>query len=327
MVSIMMMMPITDSSDVISCVRFCCSVLLMLSRSLTARLRISPCVLVSKKRSGSRLNLPSTSRRKAYTVFCATPDIRYCCRYWNSGADDIQHQQRPQDVADVGEVDAGIRRAGRAAKVALEDLGGGHAHHLGPDHAEQRRDDAGDHHDDRARGRCGAEVAGQPAQRALEVLGLLDRNAEAAHRPAAEHAGRGRRLPQGRSFGAHAASPSVGLRLGDLAIHLARLQQLGVRANPHHPPIVQHDDAVGVHHRADALRDDEDGRVGEFGLERRAQPGIGREVERREAVVEHVDRGAARPARAQSPAAASGRPTGWCRPATPARHSHPAAGR
>ena len=65
MVSIMMMMPTTDSTDVISWVRFCCSVLLMLSRSLTARLRISPWVFESKNFSGSRLNFASTSRRRA----------------------------------------------------------------------------------------------------------------------------------------------------------------------------------------------------------------------------------------------------------------------
>ena len=64
-VSIMTMMPNTVSTELISCVRFCCSVLLMLSRSLTARLRISPCVRESKNLSGSRLNLASTSRRSA----------------------------------------------------------------------------------------------------------------------------------------------------------------------------------------------------------------------------------------------------------------------
>ncbi len=47
MVSISTMMPISVTTDVISCVRFCCSVLLILSMSLTARLRISPCVRAS----------------------------------------------------------------------------------------------------------------------------------------------------------------------------------------------------------------------------------------------------------------------------------------
>ncbi len=64
-VSIMMMMPITVSTEVISCVRFCCSVLLMLSRSLTARLMISPWVFESKNRSGRRLNFASTAWRRA----------------------------------------------------------------------------------------------------------------------------------------------------------------------------------------------------------------------------------------------------------------------
>ena len=65
MVSIMMMMPTTDSTELISIVRFCCSVLLTLSRSFTARLRISPWVRESKNFSGSRPNFASTSLRMA----------------------------------------------------------------------------------------------------------------------------------------------------------------------------------------------------------------------------------------------------------------------
>ena len=42
---------------------------------------------------------------------------------------------------------------------------------------------------------------------------------------------------------------------------------------------------------ADALGDDDHRRVGRLLLERRAQPGVGREVERREAVVEDLDPG------------------------------------
>ena len=64
-VSIMMMMPMTVSSDEISCVRFCCSVLLMLSRSFTARLRISPCVRESKnlQRQARELGLDFLAHR------------------------------------------------------------------------------------------------------------------------------------------------------------------------------------------------------------------------------------------------------------------------
>ncbi len=65
MVSIMMMTPTSVSTDVSSCVRFCCSVPLMLSRSLTARLITSPRVRESKNFSGNRSNLASTSRRMA----------------------------------------------------------------------------------------------------------------------------------------------------------------------------------------------------------------------------------------------------------------------
>jgi len=64
-VSIMMMMPRRLSTDVSNCVRFCCSVPLMLSRSFTARLITSPRVRESKNFSGSRSNFASTSRRSA----------------------------------------------------------------------------------------------------------------------------------------------------------------------------------------------------------------------------------------------------------------------
>ena len=80
-VSIITMTPMSVSTDVSSCVRFCCSVPLMLSRSLTARLITSPRVRESKNFNGSRSNFASTSLRMAYTVCCATFAIRYCIRY------------------------------------------------------------------------------------------------------------------------------------------------------------------------------------------------------------------------------------------------------
>ena len=64
-------------------------------------------------------------------------------------------------------------------------------------------------------------------------------------------------------------------------------------ADADHPAVVEHDDAVGVDDGADALRDHEHRGVGRLGLERGAQPGVGDEVERREAVVEDVDVGLA----------------------------------
>ena len=65
MVSIMMVTPTSVSTDVSNCVRFCCRVPLMLSRSFTARLMISPRVRESKNFSGRRSNFASTSRRIA----------------------------------------------------------------------------------------------------------------------------------------------------------------------------------------------------------------------------------------------------------------------
>ena len=44
MVSMITTTPTKVTVKVINCVRLCCSVLLMLSMSLTARLMISPCV-------------------------------------------------------------------------------------------------------------------------------------------------------------------------------------------------------------------------------------------------------------------------------------------
>ena len=64
-VSIMMVTPTSIRADVSSCVSVCCSVPLMLSRSLTARLITSPRVRESKNFNGNRSNFASTSRRIA----------------------------------------------------------------------------------------------------------------------------------------------------------------------------------------------------------------------------------------------------------------------
>ena len=63
MLSIITITPTSVSTDVSSCVRFCCRVPLMLSRSLTARLITSPRVRESKNFSGRRSNFASTSWR------------------------------------------------------------------------------------------------------------------------------------------------------------------------------------------------------------------------------------------------------------------------
>jgi len=53
-----------------------------------------------------------------------------------------------------------------------------------------------------------------------------------------------------------------GLRFDNLAVGVAPLEQLGVRADADDSPVVQDDDAIGIDDSADALRDDEDGGVG-----------------------------------------------------------------
>ncbi len=102
-------------------------------------------------------------------------------------ADDVEDRQPDEHRADVPEVDAAA--AGRARQITLEDFRRRLAEQLRADHAEQRRDHAGGDHDDHA-GPVGTQVAAQAAQRALEVLRLLHGHAEAAHRAAAEDAGR-----------------------------------------------------------------------------------------------------------------------------------------
>ncbi len=58
-------------------------------------------------------------------------------------------------------------------------------------------------------------------------------------------------------------------------------------------PFVEHHDAVGVHDRAHPLGHHEDRRVARLPSQGGAQPRVGREVQGREAVVEHVHLGAA----------------------------------
>ncbi|MNH91727.1 hypothetical protein D3C73_442950 [compost metagenome] len=79
MVSIMIITPIMVTIEVMSCVKLCCSVVLILSTSLVARLRVSPWVRESKYFSGSRSSLLLICSRISKTTFCATPDITYCC--------------------------------------------------------------------------------------------------------------------------------------------------------------------------------------------------------------------------------------------------------
>jgi hypothetical protein len=56
-------------------------------------------------------------------------------------------------------------------------------------------------------------------------------------------------------------------------------------------PLSIDDDLVGVDDRPDALRDDDHGRSAQLAVERRPEAGVGREVERAEAVVEDIDGG------------------------------------
>ena len=81
--------------------------------------------------------------------------------------------------------------------------------------------------------------------------------------------------------------------------------------------VLEDDDQVGVADGGDALGDDHDRRVAGDRPQRRPQPGVGGEVERRERVVEQVDLGPSDRPPARSRAAGAGRRRGWCRPGRP----------
>src|SRR5208337_2815712 len=78
-VTIITRTPMIVHTEVMSWVRLCCKVVLMLSISLVTRLIISPWVFESKYLSGRRANLSFTSFLMSYTMVCETPAIVYCC--------------------------------------------------------------------------------------------------------------------------------------------------------------------------------------------------------------------------------------------------------
>ena len=84
--------------------------------------------------------------------------------------------------------------------------------------------------------------------------------------------------------------PPIGeLREHDLAIGVVRIEQLAMRADADDPTAIEDDDPIGAHDRGDALGDDDHRGVTQLLGERGAESGIGRHVERREAVVEDDD--------------------------------------
>ena len=94
---------------------------------------------------------------------------------------------------------------------------------------------------------------------------------------------------RGRCRGGHAALLRTELGLDDLLVRRVVGEQLVVRAATDHAAVLEHHDQVGVADGRDPLRDDQHRRVAGDRLERRAQPGVGGQVERGERVVEDVD--------------------------------------
>ena len=161
---------------------------------------------------------------------------------------------------------------------------------------------------------AGQQASGRPA----EVLRLLGGHAEARQRAGRRRGPRGgwADAPRRRFVSAvavasvgHAASSARQLRLDDLAVGLAGLEQLGVGAEPDGLAVLEHQDLVGVDDRRHPLGDDHHGGVGGVRRERGAQPGVGGQVERGERVVEEVDLRAGARAPGRWRGAGAGRPT------------------
>ena len=150
----------------------------------------------------------------------------------------------------------------------------------------------------------GSEIREEPAGRAAEVLGVLDRHPDAeavagVERPLEDGLGSPRRrralqrAGRARSIVAHADLLRLRDELGfdDLLVGRTALEQLGVGAEPDLAALFEDEDLVGLHDRRHALGDDDVDGVGDDGRQRGTEPGVGREVEGREGVVEEVDVG------------------------------------
>ena len=105
MTNISTITPATVTSEVMSCVRLCCKVLLMLSMSLTARLRISPCVRESK--NSQRQAREFLVHLPAHAVDRPLRHARHdeLLRVAERRADDIEDDEQHEDFADIAEVD------------------------------------------------------------------------------------------------------------------------------------------------------------------------------------------------------------------------------
>lgn len=76
----------------------------------------------------------------------------------------------------------------------------------------------------------------------------------------------------------------------DIRIYLAALQKLAVGTDTGDFSFIQHNDLVRAHDSADPLRNDQDGRVAGFLLQRPSELRVGLEVEGGEAVIKNIDR-------------------------------------
>ena len=188
---------------------------------------------------------------------------------------------------------AAVRRArGEAGwpMSTLEDDVRRLAEDLRRDDGEQDADRAEDRHEDEGEG-VRLQQPDQPAEALAEVRRLagatLSQSPE--FRRACSASSSSSRSSSVRGSGVLMPPPPAATRRS--LDRSARLEQFLVRADADHLAVLEHDDAVGVGDGRDALGDDDLGHVGQLPPQRLPQPGVGRQVERRERVVEDEDVG------------------------------------
>ena len=245
--------PTSVSNDVSSWLSVCCRLWATLSMSLVTRLSRSPTLLAVDVGERQAVDLALDVGAHRYIVRCTTPARIRRLQVLQHGRADVQQHRPLEHVVQLGEVDAVL-----AVDDPAHDDVGGVAEQLGPEHRERharhgQRDD-GDQpwsfgrHRRRAAGarprpcpstsrpacrssaRDRAGASGPPAAGTRPSTVALDASVAGV---VAVPARRSRRL-----LGRH-------LRLDDLDVGRARLQQLIVGAEPDRAAVLEHEDLVG----------------------------------------------------------------------------------
>ena len=234
--SIIASTPMIVQTAVMSWVRVCCSELAMLSMSLVTRLRMSPrgWLVVVAQRQARELRVDVPSHPVDGPLRDAGHDVGL--HPGEERAQDVDDRHDDEHVAQGRQVDArargdghgrehvgllglagGVQRVDRLllghprrdllADDALEQDVGGVAEELRADDREGHADDGEQDDEDDPR-RLGSERARQPTERALEVLGLLGRQAGPAERATTTEAAAGRWPTRATGPASGAAGPA-----------------------------------------------------------------------------------------------------------------------